>query len=89
MGQTRESGEVEWFQILRTERFYSGNLALVGDVTSVDFNAGILTTFAGVVFHVDAEGSDCGVPLDEAAGVAAYADWTTGSVVHVACLFRS
>ena len=88
MGQLRNSGSVAWFAVLDTTSFQGRSLADVGEVAAVDLAAGTMTTLDGFEFPLDATESDCGRPLTEGGFMQALADWNTGSVVALVCLYE-
>ena len=87
MGQRTDGGDVAWFQALRIERHNGSPLVDVGYVATMDTTANTLRTTDGIEFPLVAVESDCGLLPGEPAAMSALADWTSGEVVAVICLF--
>ncbi len=89
MGETTETGEVAWFQVLAVVPQNGDLLAEVGSVIGLDFEEGAVYTSDGLRFPLAAKDSDCGEPLNSVALMTALADWTTGEVVALRCHFAA
>lgn len=87
MGQRTAGGEVAWFEIRRIRTYNESALVDVGYVAEMDTTANTLTTTDGIEFVLTADESDCGEPLGVTAAMRALADWSTGEVVTLICLF--
>jgi hypothetical protein len=87
MGQRTTGGEVAWFEVIDSETYDGRALADVGYVAAMDTTANTLITTDGFEFVLVADESDCGEPLGATAAMRALADWTTGEVVALICLF--
>jgi hypothetical protein len=62
-------------------------LAEVGSVADIKASDGIVVTRDGLKFVLATDDSDCGSSLAEVAGMLALADWETGKVVALVCMF--
>ena len=89
MGQRGVDGRVAWYEVLNVGTPNGPARADIGYVAEIDAAAGTMTTKGGFEFPLAADESDCGFGLEfsDVAAVRAFADWTTGEVVVLVCLF--
>lgn len=87
MGQTSDTGDVSWFEVLAVTRFDGVQLAEVGEVAGLNFEQDSIVTSRGFRFALKTENSDGGEGLDQVEAMHALADWSTGDVVGLRCVF--
>jgi hypothetical protein len=87
MGELGADGSVAWFEVIDTTTIDGRLLADLGDVAEINVPGRTVTTLDGFEFLLETTETDCGLGPAEVDGVQALADWTTGAVVALICLY--